>query len=139
MFDWESNLTNPACLRIRNHDTSARIAEAHPGPQTMPGVRSREILCVAEVVDVCPGPSRSRGALALRKTLEAISRNTSATGTELRLARHRQLDLGSYPPIFEVTGDTTKNTIRPRRIPLNDDGGCGISPSDLPGGADGFA
>jgi integrase len=59
--------------------------------------------------------------LELAEMVFTISRNTSATGTELRFARHRNLDLASIPPIFEVRGDATKNTVRPRRIPLNDD------------------
>jgi integrase len=50
-----------------------------------------------------------------------ITRNTSASGTELRLARIRQLNLSNPPFTFEVTGDTTKNDIRPRLLPLNAD------------------
>lgn len=56
--------------------------------------------------------------LELAELVFTITRHTSASGSELRLARLRQLNLDRNPPTFEVTGDTTKNTIRPRLIPL---------------------
>lgn len=56
--------------------------------------------------------------LQLAELVFTITRHTSASGTELRLARLHQLNLNRIPPTFEVTGDTTKNTIRPRLIPL---------------------
>jgi len=48
-----------------------------------------------------------------------ITRNTSACGSELRLSRLQNVHLETSPPTFEVTGDTTKNTVRPRVLPLN--------------------
>jgi integrase len=59
--------------------------------------------------------------LELAEIVFTITRNTSAGGSELRLTRIQNLDLNSNPPTFRVTGDTTKNTIRPRIIPLNAD------------------
>lgn len=59
--------------------------------------------------------------LELADIVFTITRNTSASGTELRLAKIRNLNLDRQPFTFEVTGDTTKNDIRPRLIPLNDD------------------
>jgi integrase len=59
--------------------------------------------------------------LELAEIVFMISRNTSATGCELRLARMRSVDLSSNPPTFNISGDTTKNDIRPRLIPLNED------------------
>lgn len=56
--------------------------------------------------------------LELAELVYTITRHTSACGSELRLARLRQLNLNRIPPTFEVTGDTTKNQIRPRVIPL---------------------
>lgn len=57
--------------------------------------------------------------LELAELAFTITRNTSASGTELRLARIEQLDLEATPPTFQVTADTTKNLIRPRLLPLN--------------------
>jgi integrase len=48
-----------------------------------------------------------------------ITRNTSACGSELRLSRIQNVHMETSPPTFEVTGDTTKNTVRPRVLPLN--------------------
>jgi integrase len=48
-----------------------------------------------------------------------ITRNTSACGSELRLSRIQNVHFETSPPTFEVTGDTTKNTVRPRVLPLN--------------------
>lgn len=59
--------------------------------------------------------------LELADIVFTITRNTSASGSELRLSRIGSVSLDSKPPIFRVTGDTTKNRIRPRVIPLNDD------------------
>lgn len=59
--------------------------------------------------------------LELAQIVFTITRNTSASGSELRLARIGNLDLNSRPPMFRVTGDTTKNTVRPRLIPLTKD------------------
>jgi integrase len=59
--------------------------------------------------------------LELAAIVFAITRNTSASGSELRLAKLQALRLEHTPPTFEVTGDTTKNDIRPRLLPLNAD------------------
>jgi integrase len=56
--------------------------------------------------------------LELADIVFAITRLTSASGVELRLARLRQLCLTSHPPTFDITADTTKNAVRPRLIPL---------------------
>lgn len=55
--------------------------------------------------------------LELAEIVFSITRLTGVSGSELRLAHIRQLDLDGLD--FEVTGDTTKNTIRPRHIPLD--------------------
>lgn len=55
--------------------------------------------------------------LELAEIVFSITRYTGVCGSELRLARIRQVDLENLD--FEVTGDTTKNTIRPRHVPLN--------------------
>jgi integrase len=92
----------------------------HYAPLSEPLWKKPQVLSFEEqqrVFDFAKGDPN----LELAELVFTISRNTSATGSELRLARHRNLDLESIPPIFEVTGDTTKNTIRPRRIPLNGD------------------
>jgi integrase len=59
--------------------------------------------------------------LELAELVFTITRNTSASGTELRLAHIRNLNLSTPPYTFQVTADTTKNAIRPRLIPLNED------------------
>jgi integrase len=48
-----------------------------------------------------------------------ITTNTSACGSELRLSRIQNVHLETDPSTFEVTGDTTKNTVRPRVLSLN--------------------
>jgi integrase len=55
----------------------------------------------------------------LAEIVFTITRHTSACGSELRLSRIRNLNLDSTPPTFQVTGDTTKNDIRPRLLPLD--------------------
>jgi integrase len=55
----------------------------------------------------------------LAEIVFTITRNTSACGTELRLSRIQNVHFETSPPTFEVTGDTTKNTVRPRVLPLN--------------------
>lgn len=56
--------------------------------------------------------------LELAEIVFTITRNTSASGSELRLARIGQVDLAHKPPLFTITADTTKNKIRPRIVPL---------------------
>lgn len=60
-------------------------------------------------------------ALELAEIVFTITRNTSASGCELRQSRICNLHLDTNPPTFQVTGDTTKNDIRPRLLPLNVD------------------
>jgi integrase len=59
--------------------------------------------------------------LELAELVFTITRNTSASGCELRLSRLDSVDLTSPRPVFRVTGDVTKNDIRPRIIPLTAD------------------
>lgn len=54
--------------------------------------------------------------LELAEIVFSITRYTGVCGSELRLARIRQVDIDNLD--FEVSGDTTKNTIRPRHVPL---------------------
>jgi integrase len=63
--------------------------------------------------------AKSDPDLELADIVFTITRNTSASGTELRLARLQNIHFETNPPTFDVTADTTKNTIRPRVIPLN--------------------
>jgi len=50
-----------------------------------------------------------------------ITRNTTASGCELRGLRLKHLELDADPPRLHVPPDSTKNNIRPRTIPLNPD------------------
>jgi integrase len=64
--------------------------------------------------------AKSDPDLELADIVFTITRNTSVSGCELRLARLQNIHFEPIDrPTFEVTGDTTKNTIRPRVIPLN--------------------
>ncbi len=57
--------------------------------------------------------------LELSELVFTITRYTSASGSELRLMRLRNLvDINDPHPLVHITGDTTKNHIRPRIIPL---------------------
>lgn len=60
--------------------------------------------------------------LALAHIVFTITRNTTASGCELRGLRLRHLELNAHPPRIHVPPDSTKNDIRPRVIPLNDEG-----------------
>jgi hypothetical protein len=59
--------------------------------------------------------------LELAELVFTITRNTSASGCELRLSRLDSLDLDGERPTVRITGDVTKNDVRPRIIPLNAD------------------
>jgi integrase len=48
-----------------------------------------------------------------------ITRNTTASGCELRGLRLSNLELEADPPRIHIPPDSTKNNIRPRTIPLN--------------------
>jgi integrase len=50
-----------------------------------------------------------------------ITRNTTASGCELRGLRLRHLDMSAKPPRVQIPPDSVKNAIRPRVIPLNQD------------------
>jgi integrase len=50
-----------------------------------------------------------------------ITRNTTASGCELRGLRLQHLELEADPPRIHIPPDSTKNNIRPRTIPLNED------------------
>jgi integrase len=66
-------------------------------------------------------PIRSNDpGLELAHIVFAIMRNTGLRSSELRRARHRDLDLNSNPPTFHVTGDASGYDIVPRVIPLNE-------------------
>jgi integrase len=58
--------------------------------------------------------------LELASIVFSITGRTSASGSELRLARLQNIHLETTPPTFEVTGDTTKNMVRPRVLPLDE-------------------
>jgi integrase len=66
-------------------------------------------------------------ALSNNPTLElaniafTITRNTTASGCELRGLRLGSLELEADPPRIHIPIDSTKNGIRPRMIPLNPD------------------
>jgi integrase len=56
----------------------------------------------------------------LSRIVFTITRNTTASGCELRGLKLQSLDLEAWPPRFHITRDSTKNSIRPRVIALND-------------------
>ena len=57
--------------------------------------------------------------LELFDIVSRITRNTTASGCELRGLRMRHLELYANPPRVHIPPDATKNDIRPRTIPLN--------------------
>ena len=64
--------------------------------------------------------------LELANIVFTITRNTTASGCELRGLRLKNLELESNPPQIHIPADSTKNNIRPRGIPLNADALCAI-------------
>jgi integrase len=60
--------------------------------------------------------------LELFDIVSRITRNTTASGCELRGLRLRNLELNASPPRIHIPTDATKNDIRPRTIPLNVEG-----------------
>lgn len=58
--------------------------------------------------------------LELARIVFTITRNTTASGSELRGLRMRNLELNAKPPRIHVPPDATKNIVRPRVIPLNE-------------------
>ena len=58
--------------------------------------------------------------LELANIVFTITRNTTASGCELRGLRLSNLELDVDPPRLHVPPDSTKNNIRPRSIPLNE-------------------
>jgi integrase len=59
--------------------------------------------------------------LELGRIVFTLTRNTTASGCELRGLKLQSLELGADPPRFHITRDSTKNSVRPRVIPLNDE------------------
>lgn len=57
--------------------------------------------------------------LDLGEIVFTITRNTTASGCELRGLRLRDLELEADPPRIHIPPAATKNNIRPRTIPLN--------------------
>ena len=58
--------------------------------------------------------------LGLAHIVFTITRNTTASGCELRGLRLQNIELNAKPPRIHIPPDSTKNDIRPRVIPLND-------------------
>jgi integrase len=58
--------------------------------------------------------------LELGRIVFTLTRNSTASGCELRGLKLQSLELEADPPRFHITRDSTKNSIRPRVIPLND-------------------
>ena len=59
--------------------------------------------------------------LALASIVFNITRNTTASGIELRLLRLRDVELGADPPRIHIPLEATKNRHRRRTIPLNEE------------------
>jgi integrase len=59
--------------------------------------------------------------LELAQIVFTITRNTTASGCELRGLRLRDLDLGATPPRVHITREAAKNNARVRTIPLNEE------------------
>lgn len=57
----------------------------------------------------------------LAEIVFTITRNTTASGSELRAIHLRDLEMDVKPPRVHITREGTKNNIRPRVIPLNAD------------------
>ena len=55
----------------------------------------------------------------LAQIVFTITRNTTASGCELRGLRFRDIDMSARPPRVHIPPDSVKNAIRPRVIPLN--------------------
>jgi integrase len=55
----------------------------------------------------------------LAEIVFCITRNTTASGSELRAIHLRDLEMDVRPPRIHITREGTKNNIRPRVIPLN--------------------
>ncbi len=59
--------------------------------------------------------------LELAEIVFTITRNTTASGCELRGLRLKHLELDAVPPRVHIPPDATKNNVRPRTIPLNEE------------------
>lgn len=64
---------------------------------------------------------RDNPNLELASIAFGITRNTTASGCELRGLRLKHLELEADPPRIHIPPESTKNNIRPRTIPLNPD------------------
>ena len=65
---------------------------------------------------------RGNPMLELAEIVFTITHNTTASGCELRLLRLRDLELEASPPRIHIPIEATKNSVRPRTIPLNEEG-----------------
>ena len=92
--------------------------EARYAPLPTPDWQRPKVF-TAEEQEAIFDAAKSDPDLELADIVFTITRNTSISGTELRLARLQNIHFETKEPTFEVTADTTKNTIRPRVIPLN--------------------
>ena len=59
--------------------------------------------------------------LELANIAFSLTRNTTASGCELRGLRLKHLELDAKPPRIHIPPDSVKNNTRPRTIPLNED------------------
>ena len=57
--------------------------------------------------------------LELAEIVFTITRNTTASGCELRGLRFCNLEMNARPPRIHIPPDSVKNHVRPRTIPLN--------------------
>jgi integrase len=92
--------------------------EARYAPLPIPDWQRPKVF-TAEEQEAIFEAAKSDPDLQLADIVFTITRNTSISGTELRLARLQNIHFETKLPSFEVTADTTKNLIRPRVIPLN--------------------
>src|SRR6185312_9255534 len=61
----------------------------------------------------------SNSDVELFEIVSKITRNTTASGCELRGLRLHHVDMSSRPPRVQIPPDSVKNDMRPRLIPLN--------------------
>lgn len=108
---------NALAQMLRQAGLWAKLRDYY-GPIPEPEWQKPKVFTVAEQERIFDF-AKDDPALELADIVFTITRNTSASGCELRLTRIRNVNLDSNPPTFNVTGDTTKNDIRPRLIPLN--------------------
>ena len=59
--------------------------------------------------------------LDLVRIVFTITKNTTASGSELRMLKLQHIHLDARPPRLEIPPEAAKNTARPRMIPLNEE------------------